>query len=244
MSTRLTNVVIDAIDLSRIGRFWAAALGWEVSLEAPDELVVEPGEGGAEELGVALVFVPVPEPKTTQNRIHLDIASGSLDDQAATVERLTQLGARPVGIGQRDVPWVVLADPGGNEFCVLEPRAEYAGTGPVAAVVVAAANPPALASFWSAAAGWPVARTDEWLAALRAPSGRGPWLEFVHATAPKRVKNRVHLDVAPWAADDQAAEVALLEGLGAKHADVGQGEVTWVVLADPEDNEFCVLSAY
>jgi len=242
MSTRFTNVVIDAGDPVAIGRFWAAALGWEVTYEAPDELVVEPGDDAGQSPGVALVFGPVPEPKTTQNRIHLDLASRSLDDQAATVERLTGLGAKPVDIGQRGVPWTVLADPEGNELCVLEPREEYTGTGPLAAVVVAAADPAALASFWVAAAGWPIRRTADGLTALRAPSGRGPWLEFVRAAEPKQVKNRVHLDVAPWAADDQADEVARLEELGAKHADVGQRDVTWVVLADPEDNEFCVLS--
>jgi hypothetical protein len=67
-------------------------------------------------------------------------------------------------------------------------------------------------------------------------------VEFLRVGDPKRVKNRLHLDVAPFAGDDQAAEVARLRALGATPADVGQGEVTWVVLADPEGNEFCVLS--
>lgn len=119
MSTRLTNVVIDAADLTAIGRFWSAALGWEITYEQPDELVVEPGEDADQGFGIALVFVPVPEPKTGQNRIHLDLASRSLEHQEETVDRLIQLGARPVDIGQRDVPWVVLADPEGNELCVL-----------------------------------------------------------------------------------------------------------------------------
>jgi hypothetical protein len=70
-----------------------------------------------------------------------------------------------------------------------------------------------------------------------------PYVEFVKAPGPKTVKNRIHLDVAPEKGDDQTAEVARLEALGARRADVGQGpEVTWVVLADPEGQEFCVLS--
>ncbi len=72
---------------------------------------------------------------------------------------------------------------------------------------------------------------------------RGPGLVFVSVRDQKQVKNRLHIDLAPRAADDQAAEVARLEGLGAKRVDVGQGDdVRWVVLADPEGNEFCVLS--
>jgi hypothetical protein len=67
-------------------------------------------------------------------------------------------------------------------------------------------------------------------------------MEFLQVGDPKRVKNRLHLDVAPFAGDDHAAEVARLRALGATPADVGQGEVTWVVLADPEGNEFCVLT--
>jgi len=240
MSTRLTNIVIDAADPAAIARFWTAALGWEITYESADEVSVEPaGEDG---LGIPLVFVPVPEPKTVKNRVHLDLASRSAEHQQGTVERLTALGATPVDVGQGPVPWVVLADPEGNEFCVLEPRDEYAGTGPVAAVVVDAANPQMLAAFWTEAAGWPVGRGDSWLVGLRPPSGRGPWLEFIRDGEPKRVKNRVHLDVAPWPGGDQAAEVARLEELGAKHADVGQRDVAWVVLADTEGNEFCVLS--
>ena len=72
--------------------------------------------------GFDLAFVPVPEPKTGQNRVHLDLASASAEDQAAIVDRLLGLGARHVDIGQGEVPWVVLADPEGNEFCVLSAR--------------------------------------------------------------------------------------------------------------------------
>jgi len=71
---------------------------------------------------VPLVFVPVPEPKTVQSRVHLDLAITSAEHQAALARRLQDLGARPADIGQRDVPWVVLADPEGNEFCVLSRR--------------------------------------------------------------------------------------------------------------------------
>jgi Glyoxalase-like domain len=242
MPTRFDCVVVDAADPDALGRWWAGALGWAVTAEEPSEVAVEPPEPGG--LAVPLLFVPVGDPKVGKNRVHLDLRSGSTGEQAALVERLTGRGARPADVGQGDaeLPWVVLADPEGNEFCVLDPRDVYAATGPVAAVVVDAADPAALARFWAEAAGWPVARADGGLVALRAPSGQGPFVEFLPTDDPKRVKNRLHLDVAPYPGDDQAAEVERLRALGAAPARVGQGQVSWVVLADPEGNEFCVLT--
>jgi predicted enzyme related to lactoylglutathione lyase len=147
-----------------------------------------------------------------------------------------------VDIGQRDVPWVVLADPEGNEFCVLDPRLEYDDSGALAAVVVDARDPYELAEFWSAAVGWPVARTGDHYATLRPEEGGAPSLEFIADETPKTVKNRLHLEVAPPADGDQQAEVERLLTLGATRVDIGQRDARWVVLADPEGNEFCVLS--
>jgi Glyoxalase-like domain len=79
-------------------------------------------------------------------------------------------------------------------------------------------------------------------ARLRSTKGVGSYLEFVHTPRVRTVWNRVHLDLLPYRGDDQAAEVARLQTLGATLADVGQGDVGWVVLADPEGNEFCVLA--
>jgi hypothetical protein len=184
----------------------------------------------------------VTEPKAAQNRLHLDLASASADQQMATLDRALALGAERIDVGQRNVPWFVLADPGGNEFCVLDPRPEYATTGAVAAIVAFAADPSALAGFWSAASGWPVVRTGVEFASLRDPSGRGPWLEFIRSAHPHEVKNRVHLDVAPHPDGTIATEVERLASLGAHPIDIGQGSVPWQVLADPEGNEFCVLT--
>ena len=140
------------------------------------------------------------------------------------------------------MPWVVLADPEGNEFCVLDPRDRYLGTAALAAVVMDAADPQALAPFWEAATGRSVGFADERIVSLRHPDDLLPDLELLHSDDPRSGKNRLHLDVAPAADDDQDAEVARLVALGATPADVGQGDdVTWVVLADPEGNEFCVL---
>ncbi|MFL6139490.1 MAG: VOC family protein [Frankiaceae bacterium] len=239
MPTKLESVVIDAADPPALAAFWAAALGWEIASQSQEETVVEPPGSTP---GISLVLVSVTDRKEAKNRLHLDLASTSAADQAAIVDRLRGLGATPVDVGQRDVPWVVLADPEGNELCVLDPRPEYERCGAVAAVVLDVDDPHRLAPFWSAATGWPVARTGEGFASLRPPDRDGPWLELIHVDDPKRGKNRLHLDVAPPPEDDQAAEVERLLALGATRADVGQGDVRWVVLADPEGNELCVLT--
>jgi predicted enzyme related to lactoylglutathione lyase len=245
MPTRLVHLVADARDSGRLARFWSALLGWEIADETPEEIDVWPaGYTYPDPVAVPIVFVPVPESKTGKNRVHLDLASRSAADQAELVSRARDLGGGPVDIGQGEVPWVVMADPEGNEFCVLEPRDAYRDTGPVAAILTDCADPAALARFWAEAAGWPVTRTEEQLVGLRSPAGVGPYLEFLRVPGGKTVKNRLHPDVAPYRGEDPAAEVARLRAAGAALADVGQGDdVSWTVLADPEGNEFCVLPA-
>jgi predicted enzyme related to lactoylglutathione lyase len=98
----------------------------------------------------------------------------------------------------------------------------------------------ALSSWWSTVLGWRAESTDDGDVALRAPAGAGPdWL-FLAVPDDKSVKNRIHFDFTP---DDQQAEVDRVLALGARPVDIGQGEQTWVVLADPEGNEFCILAA-
>src|SRR5690606_400572 len=119
--TRLRPVVLAATDPPSLARFWSVATGWPAEADASGVVAVEP-PAGSHEPGIPLVFIPNADPKAGKNRVHLDLNTRSADDQAATVERLRAAGARPVDIGQRDVPWVVLADPEGNELCVLTPR--------------------------------------------------------------------------------------------------------------------------
>jgi predicted enzyme related to lactoylglutathione lyase len=109
---------IDAHDPAALARFWRDALGWRITVEEEDEVVLEPPAGSPQDGVVAdLLFLKVPEDKATKNRIHLDLRP---DDQDVEVTRLEGLGARPVSVGQgHDVTWVVMADPEGNEFCVL-----------------------------------------------------------------------------------------------------------------------------
>ncbi len=121
MGTRWYTIVVDAADPKALGRWWAQALNWEVTYEDDDETDVASGRGpDGKELEPFLTFVSVTEQKTAKNRLHIDLAP---DDRDAEVERLLGLGATRADIGQGDdVSWVVLADPEGNEFCVLSAR--------------------------------------------------------------------------------------------------------------------------
>ena len=238
MPVRLHHIVIDAHDLPGLARFWTQALGWKVLSEREREIVI----GTDENASVGMCFMPVTDLKTVKNRVHLDLTSIA-QDRDQEIERLLALGARRVDIGQTGAEsWTVLADPEGNEFCVLEPRPVYAGTGPVAAVVAGCADPAALAGFWELAAGFTRIHSEDGFWSLRSPAQVGPFLELLRVPGAKTVKNRVHLDVRQQAGEDQAQAVAALRAAGAKPADVGQGDVAWSVLTDPEGNEFCVLT--
>ena len=117
MASTFSEVVVDTADPQPIAAFWMAALGWRKTGDYDGWVQI--GDPAAP--GVTLTFVPVSEPKTTKNRLHIDLSPVGCD-QAEEVERLVGLGARRIDIGQGEQTWVVLADPDGNEFCVLQKR--------------------------------------------------------------------------------------------------------------------------
>ncbi|MEU9235543.1 VOC family protein [Streptomyces subrutilus] len=246
MALRPAHVNIKALDHSAVGRFWAQALGWH-AYSTGSGLTTYVGPAGGlvwpDPVALGIDVVAVPEPGTpTKNRVHLDLASASAAHQTELVARLRRLGATPVDVGQGDVPWTVLADPEGNEFCVLEPREVYRDTGPIAAVVVDCADPRAMARFWGEALDWTLHEATDDLATLRSAQCVGPYIEFVRSPGVKTAPDRVHLDLLPYPGDDKDAEVARLRALGADHLDLGQGDVPWTCLTDPEGHEFCVLA--
>ena len=127
MSVRWYSVVVDCHDVAAQGRWWADVLGWDIVYEAEDEVVVAGArllELGPGDRGPGLVFVSVPEAKELKNRLHIDLSPPADGDQEAEVQRLVDLGATTVNVGQDEgaVTWVVLADPEGNEFCILSAR--------------------------------------------------------------------------------------------------------------------------
>jgi len=118
MPLRLHHIVIDTHDLPGLARFWTQALGWRVLSERDQEIVI----GTDENAPVGICFMPVSDVKTVKNRVHLDLTT-SAADRDAEIERLLALGAQRVDIGQTGrESWTVLADPEGNEFCVIRPK--------------------------------------------------------------------------------------------------------------------------
>ena len=238
MTSRLVSLTFDADDPWRLATFWAEVLGWALGDVTPDEVDVVPTDG----TGFGLVFVPVPEQKVGKNRIHVDVTTTSADDQQRTVARLLELGARHVDIGQGDDErHVVLADPEGNELCIIEPENRFLATCGRLGSITCDGTPQA-GRFWSTALGWPLVWDQDDETAIRAPDGTGPMITWGPPVPAKTGKNRLYLDIAPPAGADQQVEVERLLALGASLVDVGQGDVTWVVMADPDGNEFCVLS--
>jgi Glyoxalase-like domain len=131
MSVRWYSVVVDCHDIVAQSRWWAEAIDWRIIYEAAGEVVLVPPHALDEtrsipllEQGPGLVFVSVPEGKQLKNRLHIDLAPPADGNQDAEVRRLESLGARRVDVGQDtgEVNWVVMADPEGNEFCVLSAR--------------------------------------------------------------------------------------------------------------------------
>jgi predicted enzyme related to lactoylglutathione lyase len=116
VGSKLWTVVVDAHDPAALARWWASVLDWTIFYEASDEVVITKDD----KTFPGIVFVPVPEAKTVKNRLHIDLNPDA--DRDAEIERLVGLGARKIDIGQGDVAWTVLADPEGNEFCVLRAR--------------------------------------------------------------------------------------------------------------------------
>jgi predicted enzyme related to lactoylglutathione lyase len=190
-----------------------------------------------------LRFVPSQEQKAGQNQLHFDLTSTSLDDQRATVERALRLGGRHIDVGQLpEEGHVVLADPEGNEFCVIEPGNNFlAGTGFIGALSCDGSQE--VGYFWSKALDWPLVWDQDQETAIQSPRGGSKITWGGPPLNPKLGKNRLHLHLVPPAGGDQEAEVARLVALGATPVDLGQGDVSWVVLADPDGNEFCVLAA-
>jgi hypothetical protein len=121
MPVRINEVVVDCADPDTLAGWWCSVLGWVVVDKADDGSVEIRPEGTTDRESPvpSLLFEPVPEGKTVKNRLHLDVAPVVGSDQDAELERLLGLGARRVDVGQGEATWHVLADPEGNEFCLL-----------------------------------------------------------------------------------------------------------------------------
>jgi catechol 2,3-dioxygenase-like lactoylglutathione lyase family enzyme len=238
MTCRLVALCVDANQPLPLARFWSGVLGWEIDADADGGIALVPSD----DTGFRIRFRPTEESKSGQNHLHLDLTSTSREIQEQTVARALGLGARHLDIGQRpDEPHVVLADPEGNEFCVIEPGNNFlADCGFIGAV--AGDGSPEVGYFWSEALGWPLVWDQDQETAIRAPHGGPKFAWGGPPLLPKTGKSRLHFDLAPPPGGDQEAEVDRLVSLGARRIDIGQGAVSWTVLADPDGREFCVLT--
>ncbi|MDG4806939.1 VOC family protein [Micromonospora sp. WMMD1120] len=231
MSSRMLTLSYDAHDPARLATFWAGMLGREVVKE--DDAVLLPGEAAQ----VSLRFVASQTKKEGPNLVHLHLTPTSEADQRHLVERALGLGGNHLDVGQLpEEEHVVLADPEGNEFCVIEAGNSFlAGCGPLAELACDGTRQ--VGQFWSAALGWPLVWDQDEETAIQSPQGGtkvawgGPPLN------PKPARNRQRFDLTPGDADQQA-EVDRLLSLGATPVEVAEdGTVT---LADPDGNEFYV----
>lgn len=235
MTANLFALCFDANDPSRLTRFWAGVLGWEPTDEG---IALLPND----DTGFRLRFAASEEQKTRQNQMHFDLTSASLEQQQQTVGRSLELGARHIDIGQRpEEGHVVLADPEGNEFCVIEPGNNFlADCGFLGAV--ASDGSQEVGYFWSEALDWPLVWDQDQETAIRSPHG-GPKITWGGPPVPQKTgRNRLHFDLAPPAGGDQQAEVDRLLSLGASRTDIGQCEAGWVAMTDLDGNEFCLAT--
>jgi hypothetical protein len=169
--------------------------------------------------------------------MHLHLTSASQADQQHTVAAALGLGARHLDVGQRpEEEHVVLADPEGNEFCVIEPgNAFLAGSGFLGELACDGTREVGL--FWSEALGWPLVWDQNQETAIQSPNGGTKVAWGGPPVAAKEARNRQHFDLSPDGGDQQA-EVDRLVSLGATRLEVGKDGT--VVLADPDGNEFSV----
>jgi glyoxalase superfamily protein len=228
VTAELFALCFDANDPERLARFWGEILGREVG----DDLSLAP----VDDVGFRIRFRKSGAAKTGPNRMHFDLTSSSLADQQAQVDRALAAGARHLDIGQGpDATHVVLADPEGNEFDIIEPGNQFlAGTGQIGAV--SSDGTQELGYFWSAALNWPLVWDQNQETAIQSPRG-GTKITWGGPPLNPKSGREPHFDLlAP------PEEVARLVTLGATRTGTGAPDGV-VLMTDPDGNEFCVLTA-
>lgn len=226
MSVRLEAIALDVADAPTVAAFWARLLEREVVAE-PDGALL-PGT----ETQVGLRFVTSHDDQVGPRRLHLHLTSTSLDDQERTVATAVRLGGRHIDVGQPpDADFVVLADPGGNELCVIGPSSRFlAGTGFLGEVTCEGTREVGL--FWSDVLGWPLVWDENQETAVQSPLGGTKVSWGGPPVPPRRARNRQRLDLVTTTPSVEAQRLIALGAI--LLADLDDG----VELADPDGNEF------
>jgi predicted enzyme related to lactoylglutathione lyase len=235
---------IDVQDAPALAPFYEELLGWRRLFEDPEEgiALVPPGDLAWGGHGLLLYTDHATAPKTTKNPAHMDLRPA---DQVASVARALELGARRVDIGQGAQTWEVLADPEGNELCILSADGSAERDLALECWALDVGDVERAARFWRALLGWEVVEREPGYVRLHDPARTAVALDLIEVPDPREGKNLVHPDLIPSGAEgDRAAqhrEVERALSLGARRVDIGQGEQTWEVLVDTEGNELCIL---
>lgn len=234
------GIELDASDPSRVAAFWAGVLGWSHRGEPNGDVVVAPGDGPA----YRIVVRESDTPKSGQNRIHLDLTSSSDEAMQATVTRALQLGGCRVDVGQTSQdPHAVMADPEGNELCVIQPGNTFlADTGVVGAINCDGTR--ALGYFWSEVLGWPLVWDQNEETAIQAPGGGTKITWSGPPLMPRHGRDRLRLVLAVRAGVEFDAAVSALVARGATRSDPDESGADGVAatMVDPDGNEFRVLA--
>jgi hypothetical protein len=230
--------VVDATSPIELARFWAHALRWRLREPAPVGIELVPTDATT----FSLLFVPSTTAKAGQNPTHFDLTTTSLDDQRETVTELVAIGARHLDIGQGpDDAHVVLADPEGNELCVIEPGNSFLSSCPRLGAVNADGTR-ALGQFFSAALRWPLVWDQDEETAIQAPDGTGPKITWSGPPLmPKSTRERIHLHLAPTPGTRVASAVDHLLSLGATRDEAGPTCPGATGLVDVDGNGVCLL---
>lgn len=234
MTPHLSAIGFHATRPADLARFWSTLLNWEQADSATaDEVTVLPPDGK----GYGLRFTASQEPKARQNQAHFDLTSATPEAQRETVARALALGARHIDVGQTpEDGHIVLADPDGNEFCVIEAGNKFlADTGFIGAV--ACDGTQAVGYFWSEALGWPLVWDQDEETAIQSPQGGTKLTWGGPPVPPKTDTNRLYFELTLPPDADETAEIARLTELGARRGPDG------VVMLDPDGNEFTVRRA-
>ncbi len=231
MSSRLLALTFEAHDPDRLAGFWAGVLG-RVVVDDPRGALL-PGS----DTQVGLRFAPGAAEKVGPGRVHLHLTSASPAGQQDTVAGALQLGADHLDVGQLpEEGHVVLADPEGNEFCVIEPGSSFlAGCGFLGELACDGTRQ--VGHFWAEALGWPLVWDEDQETAIQSPHGGTKIAWGGPPVAPKHGRSRQRFQLAV-ADGDLAGEVGRLVALGATR--LGSTSNGAVELADPDGNEFCL----
>lgn len=234
MACELIALTFGSPDPGRLARFWGGLIGHGVTIER-----AAPSLSALAEVGFSLRFVADAAGKWGPNQMHPDLKPTSLQEQATVVDRAIQLGARHLDVGQGpDAEHVVLADPDGNELCVLEPGGTFLAGCPFFSSL-AGDGLAEVGYFWRDALAWDLVWDQDGETAVQPPSG-GPKITWGgDPVAPKLGRNKLHFDLRPSARSTVDDEVERLTALGASRTDAGCSDGAGML--DPGGHEFCVV---